>query len=171
MNLLKTIKLREFAQTEIDSAFFRQAARAVVIDQDGKIGLLYSRRKKVYKLPGGGLKKDESLIQACHRECLEELGCKIEIIKELGEIIELKEGRKGREKVFYQESYHYLAKVAGEKKEPNFTTEEIKNGFTAVWVSLAEAINLIKAVKPKNHYIFIQERELTVLAEVKKYWI
>lgn len=167
MKLLKTLKLREYTQAEIDSAFYRQASRAVVFDDEDKIGLLYAKKLDIYKLPGGGIEEGEDLVQACIRECKEELGCDIKVLSELGKIIEYREGEEHDNRLFFQESFHYLATVIGQKQNPEFTEKEIAAGFELLWLGLPEAMDLIKNQKDKYSFSFVKHRELTVLKEAQ----
>lgn len=65
----------------------RLAARAVLF-KGNKIALLHVTKYKYHKLPGGGVEKDETIEAALYREMMEETGCQIEIIKEVGKVIE-----------------------------------------------------------------------------------
>ncbi|MDP3956592.1 MAG: NUDIX domain-containing protein, partial [bacterium] len=69
----------------------RDASRAVVFDADGKVAVLNVSKKGYYKLPGGGIEEGENKEEALRRECIEELGCKIEMGKYLGETVEYRE--------------------------------------------------------------------------------
>lgn len=53
---------------------YRQAAMAVIINQESKVLIGYSPRDKSYKFPQGGLEDDEDLIEGISRELMEELG-------------------------------------------------------------------------------------------------
>jgi 8-oxo-dGTP diphosphatase len=67
-----------------------------------------------------------------------------------------------------QESFCYLAKVIGEKGQPQFTAEEIADGFAVKWVSLEEALALMKKDEPNTYDgKFIQVRDLCFLEEAK----
>ena len=63
---------------------YRKTARAVVFDENNKIALLYVSKHNYHKLPGGGAEDGEDLIVALKRECVEEIGCDIEVIEDLG---------------------------------------------------------------------------------------
>ena len=56
MKRLFEIDLKDYKET--DSVFRRPSARAVII-RDDKIALVYSKREKYYKFPGGGIHDDE----------------------------------------------------------------------------------------------------------------
>lgn len=93
MRLLKEIYFGE-KPTDISSWDRRKSARAVVFDKENNVGILYVHSYEFPKLPGGEVEKGESLEQALCRECLEEIGCEIEIIGEVGEVIEYREEKR-----------------------------------------------------------------------------
>jgi len=78
----------------------RTAVRAIIFNSDGKIALLNAKKYGFHKLPGGGIESDEDAKKALERELKEELGCKAEITKEVGKIIEIK-NKYGQEQVSY----------------------------------------------------------------------
>lgn len=164
MKLIDTIQFKDLVEEETDKFKVRRAARAVVFDKDNKIGLLYVSKSNYHKLPGGGLEGDESIEEALGRECLEEVGCDIEVISELGEIVEYRD-----EWFVKQHSYCYMANVVGEKGLPNFTEDEIADGFEIKWVLLDEAVELLKNDKPESYGGgFIQARDSLFLEEALK---
>jgi 8-oxo-dGTP pyrophosphatase MutT (NUDIX family) len=171
MKLLKTIRERDiFPGSELinkESGYIiRKAARAVVFDKDNKIALLKISKHNYFKLPGGGVEKGEDLFVALKRECLEETGCQIIVKNEIGKILEFREFDPGGK--LQQESFCYLAYVNGEKGEPSFTEEEVKGGFQLLWISLKDAINLLKTSKPDTYVgKFIIVRDLIFLLEIQ----
>jgi len=121
----------------------REAARALVIDDNNAVALLHVSKDNYYKLPGGGIEDEEDPIEALERELLEEIGTAAEIVANLGTIQEFR---------YYwnmnQISYCYLAKQYGEKGEPNFTEKELSEGFEIVWAkNIDEAIALLQSSK------------------------
>lgn len=142
MKLIKIINPENISEEEVRSYRTREAGRAVVIDGDNKVALLHVTKEKYYKLPGGGIEEGEDKITALYRECQEEIGCDVEIIKEIGSIVEYR-------KIFTlkQTSYCYLAKVKGEKGNPDFTESEKEKGFEVVWLSYEEAIKVLNSSK------------------------
>ena len=68
--------------------FLRKAARAIVFNDNNEIAFQFASKHKYYKLPGGGLEKGETIEEALEREVLEESGCEINILDEVGVIIE-----------------------------------------------------------------------------------
>ena len=147
MKFLATINLENVDENKTSNFEFRQAARAVVLDENNLVALLPVSKGNYYKLPGGGIDEGENSIEAVKRECIEEIGCKIEIIKELGEILEY------RPKIFFKQiSYCFLAKLSGSKGKPNFTQGEIDNGFKEpIWITISEAINLVSKNIPNDY--------------------
>lgn len=141
--------------------FLRKAARAVVFNDNNEIAFQFATKHKYYKLPGGGVEKGETIEEALKREVLEESGCKIDIIDELGIIIEYR-----NQFNILQISYCFLAKVVGEIGAPMYEEIEINEGLTPIWVPLEKAINLIEEVNTDNYQgRFIKERDLLFLKE------
>lgn len=153
------------SQNEISSYGIREAARAVVFDKNHHIALLHVTRKKYYKLPGGGIEPGENKIGALKRECREEIGCDISEVKKLGKVTE-------HRKIFKlnQISYCYTAKVHGDKQEPQFTNEEIADGFQVVWVQFEKALELIanSKVTETEGKAYIVPRDAAILKMAQK---
>ena len=142
----------------------REATRAIVFNEDGLIALLYVSKNSYHKIPGGGIEQGEDRMMSLEREIIEEVGAKIEVSGEVGEIYEKRIYEDGRGTA--QKSYCYLANVVGEIAEPSFTEKELKNGFKVVWVPLDEAIELLASDRPQTQSgRFIQIRDLTFLKE------
>lgn len=166
MKLLKEIKDQDvgFEKKEANLAL-REAARAVVFNPEGKIALLYVASHDFYKLPGGGVEPGEYVEDALEREVLEEAGCEIEIIDELGQINE--------ERTHFgklQKSYCYLAQVVGEIGEPSFTLGEIADQFELEWHSIEDAIKLAEGTDTADYLgRFVQIRLLTILKAAKEW--
>lgn len=83
MKLIKIIQFKDLKIEDTDKFKVRLAARAVVFDNDKNVGILYVGKYNYHKLAGGGLEGDEVIQEALKRECLEEIGCSIEIFDEL----------------------------------------------------------------------------------------
>lgn len=163
MNNLAFINPENISENEANAFAVRRAARAVVFDADGNIALLNVTKHGYHKLPGGGIEGEESKEETLNRECLEEIGCSIEITGELGKIIEYR-----KQFGVKQLSYGYVAKVVGEKGTPQFVDEEIEEGFQVEWRTLDEAIQLIQSEHPDDYMgKFVVERDLLYLTEAK----
>lgn len=60
---------------------FRLSSHAVITDDHGRILLLKQTYGDLrWGLPGGALDLGETVHEALHRECIEELGCEVEIL-------------------------------------------------------------------------------------------
>lgn len=169
MKLLRTITEKDLFPDRVNDteepSFVREAARAIVSDSEGKIALMHVTNRNCYKLPGGGIDKGETKEEALKRECLEEIGCNVEIIGEVGEVQEYR----GGEFKMKQMSYCYLTKLVGDKGENNLEADEIEDGFQVMWVNIEEAVDLIKKSEPDTYeYHFIVARDPALLEEAKK---
>ena len=146
MKLLATIREEDIFEgyskdADIDYNL-RIAPRAVIFDKD-KVALLHVGKYNYYKLPGGGKRPGEDMIDALKRECYEECGCNIEVIGEIGYILEY------RDRIALKHETHgFLAKAIGEKKEPIFTQNERNSEYKLLWVDLDKAIELVVNSKP-----------------------
>lgn len=168
MNLLKTISEQEiypdFKPEGERKNGYRKAVRGVVFDIENKVGLINVSKHNYYKLPGGGVEGSESDEEVLRRECMEELGCDVNIGLEVGSIFE------HRDKINVdQESFCYLAKISGNKGKPELIGYEIDYGFEPVWVSIDEAIELAENSKPDTYDgPFIKIRDLVFLKKAKE---
>lgn len=123
---------------------FREAARAVVLNDSGEIALINVTRNGYHKLPGGGIEDGESNETALRRECREEIGRDIEILGELGQIDELRVFRNQK-----QISYCYLAKAIGEKMPLRLTEKEKGLGQHCEWIPAEKAKAFMDGCAPK----------------------
>lgn len=164
MKELKLINPENATEEEIKSYRVREATRAVVVDREGLIALLHVSKASYYKLPGGGIDHGENELAALDRECREEIGCAIDVIDEVGRIVEYR-------KIFSlkQISYCYLAKVKGEKETPSFTDEEVKDGFKEVWLTYEDAKRALSESRATTFEgaAYIVPRDMVFLEEAK----
>lgn len=116
----------------------RLAARGIVIREDGKIAVFNKSNKNEYKLPGGGIEGEENPEIAFKREAMEETGCEVEIIKELGTTEEYKSLNN-----FKQISYVYVGKVIKDTKQLHVTEKEKDEGAKLLWETPQKALELI----------------------------
>jgi len=123
---------------EAEQYSVREAARAIVFDDNKLVALLHATKYDYYKLPGGGIEKGESPEVAMKRECLEEIGCEVEIIADLGTILEYR-----KKYMLRQRSYCYITRLVGNKGTPNLMDDEVEEGFETVWLSLEEALKRV----------------------------
>jgi 8-oxo-dGTP pyrophosphatase MutT (NUDIX family) len=168
MNLIKTIRDKDIGvDSPVPSNYVkrREASRAIVFDKEKNIALLNVTKKNFHKLPGGGIEEGEDVEAALRREVLEEIGCSIENIRELG-IVEEYRGKFE----LHQISYCFLADIRGEKGSPSFEGDEIEDGFQPVWVNFKDAIKTLEGEVNVEDYEgkFIHLRDLTLLREAAK---
>src|SRR3989338_4297707 len=159
MQLLATINPENVTPDEVKNYRLRQAARAVVFAADGNIALLHVKENGYHKLPGGGIETGEDVITAVRRECREEIGCEIEITGELGCIIEYR-----KRYSIKQESFCHLAKISGAKGKPTFTKDEIKYGFSEIWLPPAKALQTLQSDRSESYSCrYIGPRDIVLL--------
>ncbi len=123
---------------ELVNPKIRYASRGIIKRADGKIALFHKKAMHQYKLPGGGIEKNETKEQAFVREMYEETGCDVEIIKELGMIEEKKTKNN-----FYQLSYVFIAKVLNDINKLSLTDKEKAEGGEILWMEPYEALKII----------------------------
>ncbi|NCS97152.1 MAG: NUDIX domain-containing protein [Candidatus Pacebacteria bacterium] len=166
MKLLATLNPQHATIMEISSYILREAARTVVFDVEKNIAILHVTTENYYKLPGGGIEDSESKIMALKRECIEEIGCEIEVIDEIGMIIEQRKMWNMK-----QISYCYLSRVKGEKKEAEFTQEERDDGFELLWLPFEQALSLISTNVAQNQEggSYIVPRDTLFLEAAEKF--
>ena len=157
---MRLIKMIQDAQLSKDASKIekREAVRAILTDDNGLIPILFVSKYNYHKLPGGGVDAGEDKHEALVRECLEEVGCEIEIEGDVGQVIEYR-----AEWDFLQTSFCYSGKVL-KKGTPNYTEKELSEGFELRWMDLDTAIETIRTDSPTNYAgEFIQKRDLEFL--------
>lgn len=163
MKLLATIRDKDVTGKTVanpsEKSPLRRAARAIVFDGQS-IALLYVSKHGYHKLPGGGIEDGEAIAEALERETREEVGCRVKVGSEIGQINEFRE-----EWGFSQESMCYSAILVGDKGRPDFTDVEQESGFEIVWVeSIDRAIDLLESDRPQVYEgRFIRKRDLIFL--------
>lgn len=123
---------------EMTSPSIRYAARGIIY-KDNKIALFYKEKMNEYKLPGGGIEKNETPSDAFIREVLEETGCLVRIESQLGFTEELKSLTN-----FKQISYVFVGEVVENRNKLNLTEKEKGEGAKLIWVAPNKALELIE---------------------------
>ncbi len=163
MKLIRVIREKDLGLDTSTSVVYkeRSAARAIVFDKDKRVALLDATKNSYHKLPGGGIESGESVEAALRRELLEEIGCRISNIRELGVIEEYRNDSLD----MHQISYCFLADLDGEKGEPHLEAAEVADGFQPVWKPIQDAIKTLEDEVGIESYEgkFIRLRDLTFL--------
>ena len=89
MKQLFTIDLKDYDPN--GKKFYRPSVRGIILDDNGDVAMIYSRKYHFYKFPGGGIEGNETHIEALAREIKEETGMKLipESVKEFGEVLKI----------------------------------------------------------------------------------
>ncbi len=151
----------------------RIGVRSIIIE-DGKIYLSYSVRNKFYKLPGGGVNKGETIIEALKRETLEEVGINInpKYIKRYGLFIDKWRSIRlnDMDKIWIQKSFCFICKRLGDIKDIMPTDSEIYDLCEMRFVDINAAIQTNEArmksieYSPKERFL---ERETYLFKLIK----
>lgn len=146
----------------------RLAARAIVVNENKEILMIHSSYYDDVTFPGGGVDPNETLIDALHRECLEEVGGVLSSYKDFYKITEQRVQGKLPANVYT--SYYYIC-TCSEYKETSLLDYEIELGYSSVWISVDDAIDLnnktLKKLIDNNSYTGVVVRELRILNELK----
>jgi len=168
MKLIKTLTHPEYPTLGIETQT-REAARVILVDEDGMVPLIYSSKLDVYKIPGGWVDKWEDILEAAAREAMEEVGCEIEIIWEIGKIMEERPAHGYSKWVnLIQYSYCYYGKITS-KWEVQMSEREISRGFELVWLGVWEVLENMKAAEPKSFKAeLVASRDMIIFEEYLK---
>lgn len=141
----------------------RNAVRAVIVG-NGTIALVKSKKEGYYKFPGGGIEANETHMQALCRETLEEAGLRIKVdtIREMGMIREIRKSILAENEIFEQTSYYYFADVEDSITAVSLDEYEADLGFTLEWIDIRTAYETDVALGNRQNTKFIL-REAFVL--------
>jgi ADP-ribose pyrophosphatase YjhB (NUDIX family) len=147
-----------------DNFYQRRAARAIVLDERGRVYLLHMSNYGYHKLPGGGIDEGESMESALYRELLEEIGCPAEVVGEVGQITEFRNDME-----WEQLSFCFIAKQNGKLRPTQLEPSELEEGAqTAIAQNIDDAIRMLEQDKPTDYEgKFIQQRDLIFLRAAK----
>ncbi len=157
-----------FKKTDVDSrSNCRVAARAVLIDKTGRVGLMRTKAN-YYQVPGGGVDDGELIETALLREIAEEAGYQASVIYPLGKVIEDRHF-----KPLHQVDYYYLCR-AEKYVGQSLTQDEIEKGLELVWFD--DIDSALKALEnkdlrielPKEKIAFICARDIVAVTEARR---
>ena len=126
----------------------RPSVRGIIV-RDGKLAMMHSIKYNYYKLPGGGIEGEETLVETLIREVREESGLVVipDSIKEFGYVRRIEKGR--IEDIFIQENYYFLCEAEEEVVSQELDDYEADEKFTLEFVSIEDAI---KVNETANHF-------------------
>ncbi|MGN1119085.1 MAG: NUDIX domain-containing protein [Oscillospiraceae bacterium] len=168
MKQLFEIDLRDYEDG--DSVFSRPSARGIIFNDEKKIALVYSKSKKYFKFPGGGIHNDEDKKQALIREVREEVGLVVipESICEFGSVMRRQKSSVSPHTIFQQENFYYTCKTENRIMEQKLDDYEAEAGFVLRFVDLDEAISVNSAFTSEDFFDEIMiKRETMVLQMIK----
>lgn len=116
----------------------RVTVKAVVINKIGQYGFVTNPVHGFYLLAGGGVESGD-LAQEIKRECIEEIGYEVEVVREIGRVQEYR-NRDAKE----YETVCFLVKTKKRIYEDLRTENEKMNGLSVVWFDGEEAQKILK---------------------------
>lgn len=125
-----------------DMPLIERYATRGIIGKHGRYAMQLSSDGE-YKIPGGGMEKGESAVDALCREVAEETGLVVDkaSVRFCGEVIEIRRDIYEEDKKYIKHSFVYLCEVGEERVEMSMTESEIKRGFHPVWEKLDTIIS------------------------------
>lgn len=153
-----------------DDVFRRPSARGIIMDDSGKIALVYSENEKYYKFPGGGIHQDEDKKEALIREVREETGLIVipESVCEFGSVLRRQKSNVTPHTIFEQENFYYTCKVENQVVEQNLDDYEKETGFVLKFVYPDEAIRTNSAYRSEDSFNEIMiKRDTELLRFIK----
>lgn len=149
----------------------RLAVKAIIKNKNQI--LMVKTNKGDYKLPGGGVSKNENLENALKREVLEETGYNIKYIKEKIIVVkELKNDIYEINSIFEMKSIYYLCEINKNRSEQKLDLYEKLLNFSPIWINWENALNeniKLFNLKNKNNNPWL-EREIIVLKKISEYF-
>ncbi|ELR06205.1 hypothetical protein GMDG_07860 [Pseudogymnoascus destructans 20631-21] len=122
------------------------AARVIAFNAARKVAIVYTKRERYYKLPGGGIDSGEQHEMAALREMQEETGGIVKIRKNFG--------------------CCYVADVVDDSGSPSLTEDEVNDGLGHLWLSVDEAKTKMAGAEPRSELgLYIKERDIYLLGE------
>ncbi|GAB6261334.1 NUDIX domain-containing protein [Photobacterium sp. CCB-ST2H9] len=167
MRLLQTATHPDVADKQ-GTMFYRQAARAIILDGE-KILMLYTARYHDYTLPGGGIDEGENVEDGLIRELKEETGARnIRDITPFGIYEEFRPWYKPDFDIMHMKSFCFTCQIDRELGETQLEDYEIRNGMKPVWINIHQAIAHNEETLAKSDKKGLSvERELFLLRTIR----
>ena len=162
--------INELEDTEYEFHGFthtREIVRGIILNEKDEVCLEYIYdddgfgHRDYYETPGGGIDKGEDHKEALNRECEEEIGYHIEVLQDLGLVIDNYNLIKRR-----NHNYYYLARIT-EKCPMHRLAEEDRRIKKIIFVNIDEAISLYENMQDELVGKIVKNRELPILKIVK----
>ncbi len=169
MKELFSIDLHDYDSNS--EVFRRPSARGIII-KNNKIALVYSKKEKYYKFPGGGINENEDISEALIREVREETGMIVipESIREFGSVMRRQKSNYSPDTIFEQENYYYFCEAEKRLSSQELDDYEKEAEFSLRFVDIDEAINANDDYHSDDYFNEIMiKREMKVLQLVKDY--
>ena len=162
------LELKDTQYQENGFTHTRVTSRGIVLDEEGRIALHFIHRDDIfgnetyYETPGGGVDEGETPEQAVIRECKEELGEDIEVLRPLGVV------KDAYNLIHRKNENHYFLCKKLNQGEKHFVSEGDSLIQKTVWVSLEEGIALLKKQSGHGVSALVKARELPILEEARR---
>lgn len=170
MNILATYNQENVSDDDATQLGHRRAVRGIVYDKDGNVAMIHAKNEGYYTLPGGGVELEETFEQGIIRECEEEIGCDVQIVKYIGTTFEYR-----KDEGFISESSGYILNVVGAKGSPKFIGDETDAEKNSVveWITIDDAIKAMESIPwpPKLYFQNIISRDIVFLKTAKEQFV
>lgn len=143
----------------------RYGVRVLLFNEKQEICVIKSEKYGYMQLPGGGIEKDESILDGLKRETREETGFLIKDIKPLGFTVEKREDIRNTHE-FDQDISYVFSALPDKEIGTNYMDDEIAEGFKPIWISLDDFISEQEAREGKiENYsgCFATRRDLEIV--------
>lgn len=164
MRQLFQLDIKDYQKS--DALVKRPSARAVIWAGPDKLAMVYSRKYKYYKFPGGGIHGNEKKEEALVREVREETGLTVraDTIEEYGSVLRRQKSNRKEHTVFEQENFYYLCGAEEEVRSQKLDDYERESEFELRYVAPKAAAEANKACVPEDDFdIVMIARDTKVL--------
>ncbi len=167
MKELFRIDLKDYEEEY--NIYKRPSARGIII-KNREIALVYSKKEKYYKFPGGGIKENEDMRSALIREVREEVGLIVipDTIREFGSVMRRQKSNYSSDTIFEQENFYFFCQAENRSVEQELDDYEKEAEFCLRFVDIDDAIKTDRDYHSEDFFNEIMiKREMKVLQLVK----